>query len=228
MPDIYGSTGDGYADSGEQGTWAGSRNSSGVGVDNNEVRDLTATLVYRDSGKGGAEVNVIRRAFMFFDTSGISIAPSEATLKVFGFGSNSLDLIVVKSTAATITEAGSFNDLAGASTALGNTDGSGAGTLAGVSGLTYSAEIATWSTSGYNDIALNAFALADMASLDDFKICIMSYDYDYLDIAPSLSGTLHRSGFWWTESIGTPRDPYIDYTAGVAVRDNSVFFGANF
>ena len=228
MPDIYGSTGDGYADSGEQGTWAGSRNSSGVGVDNNEVRDLTATLVYRDSGKGGAEVNVIRRAFMFFDTSGISIAPSEATLKVFGFGSNSLDLIVVKSTAATITEAGSFNDLAGASTALGNTDGSGAGTLAGVSGLTYSAEIATWNAVAYNDIALNSTALSDMASLGDFKICIMSYDYDDLDIAPSLSGTLHRSGFWWTESIGTSRDPYIDYTAGVAVRDNSVFFGANF
>ena len=178
MPDIYGSTGDGYADSGEQGTWAGSRNSSGVGVDNNEVRDLTATLVYRDSGKGGAEVNVIRRAFMFFDTSGISIAPSEATLKVFGFGSNSLDLIVVKSTAATITEAGSFNDLAGASTGLGNTDGAGAGTLAGVSGLTYSAEIATWNAVAYNDIALNSTALSDMASLDDFKICIMSYDYD--------------------------------------------------
>ena len=65
-----------------------------------------------------------------------------------------------------------------------------------------------------------------MASLDTFKICIMEYDYDYLDIAPT---SLVLTGWYWADNTGTSADPYIDYTEGVAaVAHNATFFGANF
>ena len=173
MPSIYGSIGDGYASSKTQGSWVLARRNSGSSSDSNNQRDNAAVVVSVDTGKGGVGVAVdLRRAFMFFDTSGISVAPSAATLKIRGFTSNSSDLIVVKSEAADPVVNGSFDDLPSTSTEIGATDGSGAGSLAGVSGLTYSSEIATWSTSGYNDITLNATALSDMASLSTFKICI--------------------------------------------------------
>ena len=228
MPNIYSSTGDGRAECGEEASWVNARRSAGVAVDNNNTRDSTAVSVYRAAAKGGGSLAITRRAFFYFDTSGISVAPSEATLKLRGFSTNTSDVIAVRSTAADPLVAGGFDDLHGASTALGNTDGSGAGTLASVSGLTYSSEISSWSVSGYNDIALNSTALNDMASLDDFKICIMDYDYDYLDVDPG-EGTLVRIGFYWADYTGTSLDPYIDYTAGaVATTDNSVFFGCNF
>ena len=54
-----------------------------------------------------------------------------------------------------------------------------------------------------------------MASLDDFKIVLMEYDGDYLDIQPS-TGTQNISGMYYQNYTGTSRDPYIDYTAGAA------------
>ena len=228
MPNLASTTGDGWAQGNQENNWIAARSHSGHSADNNNTKDSHAVIVESLSGKGGGETHFCRRAFFYFDTSGISIAPSEATLKLRGYSGNNSDIIAVRSIAADPIVTAGFNDLHLSLTALGNSDGSGAGTLAGVSGLTYSSEIATWSTSGYNDIALNSTALSDMASLDDFKICIMDYDYDYLDIEPSL-GTSVRMGCYWTENSGTSLDPYIDYTAGVAVATgNSVFFGANF
>ena len=54
-------------------------------------------------------------------------------------------------------------------------DGSGGGD--NESNVTkYSAEIDTWSTSGYNDIPLNAQALLDMRTDDTFYICVLNYE----------------------------------------------------
>ena len=39
----------------------------------------------------------------------------------------------------------------------------------------YSSEITTWSTSGYNDITLNAQALADMRDDDKVYICLINF-----------------------------------------------------
>ena len=229
MPSIYSSSGDGWAQGAQESTFASGRMHSGAASDNNNVRDTYTVIVESLSGKGGGETHFTRRAFFFFNTSGISIAPSEATLKIKGYNRNNSDVIAVKSTAADPVVNGSYNDFpTDAVTALGNSDGSGAGTFAGVSGLTYSAELSTWSTSGYNDIELNSTALSDMASLDTFKVCVMDYDYDYLDIAPSI-GTLVGVGNYWQNSGGTGNDPYIDYTEGVAsVAHNATFFGASF
>ena len=222
MPTIDAGTNDGRIMNGI-GSWASMRSGSSGSADNNNNQDLSAVQVFY-SGRGGGSWGIVR-AFFDFPTTHITIAPSSATFKLRGYVGSSADIIAVRSEHSATLANGDFDALYGASTALGNTDGSGAGTLAGVSGLTYSAEISTWTTSGYNDIPLNATALADMASLDTFKICIMEYDYDYLDISTT---SAVNTGWYWADK-GSPLNPYIDYTAGTAaVTDNAVFFGANF
>ena len=228
MPTITGGTNDGLIAKGLDGSWVIARgglpfDTDGDLVDSNNLRDVYAVWNHH-SGRGGGSWGV-RRAFFEFDTSGISVAPASATLKIYGFSGTTLDVIAVRSEHSATLAVGDFDALYGAATAFTHTDGSGSGTLAGVSGLTYSAEVSTWSTSGYNDIALNATALADIASLDTFKVCVMGYDYDYLDIDPT--GTSNRIGLYWADAGGSTI-PLLDYTAGVAVTDNATFFGCNF
>ena len=195
---------------------------------------LTATVFNVETtfiSTRGTTLGVLNRTFFEFDTSGISVTPASCKFELYGFTQTSADLIAVRSTIpaavdGAITTA-HFDAIYDSSTELAASDGSGAGTLAGVSGLAYSAEQATWITTGYNDLTFNATALADMASLDTFKVCVMEYDHDYLDII-SL-GDSARSGFYQDLYSGTSRDPRLNYGAGTAaVTDNSVFFGCNF
>ena len=92
----------------------------------------------------------------------------------------------------------------------------------------YSAEITSWSTSGYNDITLTADARADMVSLSEFKVCLIESVHDLRDVTPSTNDS-NWSGMYYSDQTGTSNDPYIDYVAGTAaVADNATFFGANF
>tara|TARA_Y100000310_G_scaffold116812_1_gene115494 strand:+ start:352 stop:1023 length:672 start_codon:yes stop_codon:yes gene_type:complete len=216
------SSNDGYCQS-TLGAFASVRNNAGDAYDSTSALGVANVQVYYSSARG---THRIRRAFFEFDTSGISIAPSAATLKIratIGVGG---DIIAVRSEQGATLAAGDFNSFPSAAvTALGNSDGSGAGSFAGIADFTYSAEITTWSANAYNDIALNTTARGDMVSLSLFKVCVMNHDFDYLDIA----GTSTEGNGWaWSERAGTSQDPYIDYTAGVAVVDNATFFGANF
>ena len=217
MATIYSGTNDGMCGMGLR-SWADARNGAGNSFDSNDARHGNPVWQYYHSGRG---TYGIYRAFFEFDTSGVTIAPSAATLKVKGHAYGEGDIIAVKSEQGGTLAAGDFNSLPSAAlTALGNTDGSGAGTLASVSNFTYSAEITTWSTSGYNDITLNATAIADMVSLDTFKVCLMNHDNDYLDQDGT---TQERNGLYWDDDTTSGYRPYIDYTAGV-VADNAVFF----
>ena len=176
------------------------------------------------SGRGGT-VAQINRSFFSFDTSGISSPPSSATLKIYGYISGTSDIIVVRATntgGSTGLSTADFDALHGASTALGNSDGAGAGTLAGISGLDYSAEITTWSTSGYNNITLNSEARIQMANLNNFNIAILNYDHDYLDIASVGSTPVVYAGMYYADYTGTSRDSKIDYTTGATGYGNTV------
>ena len=222
MATIYSGTNDGMCGMGLR-SWADARNGAGNSFDSNDARHGNPVWHFYHSGRG---TYGIYRAFFEFDTSGVTIAPSAATLKITGYSRAEGDLIVVKSEQGGTLAAGDFNSLPSAGlTALGNTDGNGTGTLASVSNFTYSAEITTWSTSGYNDITLNATAIADMVSLDTFKVCLMNHDNDYLDQDGT---TQERNGCYFADNSGTSSDPYIDYTPGVAVTDNAILFGTNF
>ena len=60
-----------------------------------------------------------------------------------------------------------------------------------------------------------------------FYICLINYDYDLKDIAPT-GFSSNRNGLYYTNYTGTSRDPYLDYELAPTVTDNAIFFGTNF
>ena len=222
MATIYAHTNDGYV----YATGSNFALIRGAGTGNIVNSTLTrgAYAIRSDvaTGRGGGSTYTVTRTFMYFDTSGISTDVQSATLKVYGYSQNSGDIIAVKATSDISSLATSdFDAITGWSS---TSDGSGGGD--NESNVTkYSDEIATWSTSGYNDITLTSTALANMRDDDTVYICLMNYDHDLKDITPT--GT-NRNGLYFANYTGTSRDPYIDYTLAPTVSDNSVFFGTNF
>ena len=180
------------------GTWSSIRDAtSGNASDNPPTSgDSWGAGVFHTAGRGSNTYRVAR-SYFYFDTSGITGTLSDATLKIFGKSVSSADIIVIKSDAF-----GGDGGTALASTDFNNIDFSTA----------YSAELTTWSTSGYNDLVLNAAALSDIKNNDAFIVCTTEYDHDYSDSAPS-SETI-RSGMKYDTTSGTSQDPYIDYNVG--------------
>ena len=113
---------------------------------------------------------------------------------------------------------------------FGLSDGSGAGTFLGQV-PTYSSVISSWST-GWNSITLNDTALMAIGQAGShrgtFRICLMNYTYDYLDVAlPAGIGgltSIKACGAKFSSSAGSGSDPYLAYEPG----EQTIFMGANF
>tara|TARA_Y100001963_G_C6575846_1_gene351058 strand:+ start:30 stop:710 length:681 start_codon:yes stop_codon:yes gene_type:complete len=226
MATIYANTQDGYVARINQSTWANARaNSSGTTASATSTGFFQGIGGFAQSGRGGGSVYTIYRSFMAFDVSGISANVDSATLKIYGFNQSGGDVIAVKATSdIQILGTADFEAIEGWDSS--GTDGSGGGDMES-SVTKYSDEITTWSTSGYNDIALNAQALADMRDDSYLYIALLNFDYDLKDVTPTNS--TGRNGLYYANYTGTSRDPYIDYDlAAVATTDNAVFFGTNF
>ena len=226
MATIYAHTQDGYVTRFNQSSWSDARaNSSGTGGSSIQTGHFAGISAYRAAARGGGYAYSIYRSFMFFDTSGISSNVDSATLKIRGFNQGGGDLIALKSTSdISVLGTPDFEAIVGWDSS--GTDGSGGGDMES-SVTKYSNEITTWSTSGYNDITLNAQALADMRDDNAVYIALVNFDYDLKDVAPT-GFSSHRNGLYYANYTGTSRDPYIDYEVASAVTDNSVFFGTNF
>ena len=142
----------------------------------------------------------INRYFIEFDTSGITVAPADATLSIYGFSNSLADIFAVKATFSDGTIAnGDFDAIDGWSAGVDNS-----------SNVTkYSDEVETFSTSGFNDIALTSAALSDMVSEDRFKICLIQAENDLANVAGG--GVIHKTGFWRTTNT-----IHLDYTEGTA------------
>ena len=225
MATIYAHTNDGNVGRINQLSWSDARaNTTGTTANSTQTANSIGVSASKTAARGGGSVFNIYRSFFFFDTSGISSDVSEATLKIYGAGLGTGDLIAVKSNSDIETlGTADFGSIVGWNT---TTDGSGGGD--NESNVTkYSAEISTWSVTGYNDIALNAQALADMRDDDTVYICLINTDYDLRDIEPT-GFSDNRNGIAYINYTGTSRDPYIDYTLAPTTTDNSVFFGTNF
>ena len=226
MATIYAHTNDGYVARFNQSSWSDARaNSSGTAASSVATTSTVGISAYAASSRGGGSVFHLVRSFMYFDTSGISSNVDSATLKIRGVTYGTGDVIAVKATSdiATLGTA-DFEAITGWDSS--GTDGSGAGDMES-SVTKYSNEITTWSTSGYNDITLNAQALADMKNDSTVYIALLNFDYDLKDVEPTdMSG---RNGLYYINYTGTSRDPYVDYTlATVTTTDNAIFFGTNF
>ena len=226
MATIYAHTNDGYVARFNQSSWSDARaNSSGTAASSVATTSTVGISAYAASSRGGGSVFHLVRSFMYFDTSGISSNVDSATLKIRGVTYGTGDVIAVKAT-SDIATLGTADFEAFTGWDSSGTDGSGAGDMES-SVTKYSNEITTWSTSGYNDIALNAQALADMKNDSTVYIALLNFDYDLKDVEPT--GTSGRNGLYYINYTGTSRDPYVDYTlAAVATTDNAIFFGTNF
>ena len=225
MATVYAHTNDGYIARFNQSSWSDARaNTAGTSANSTATRNYIGASGDRTSARGGGYVFNIYRSFFFFDTSGISSNVASATFKVYGYSQGGGDLIAVKSNSDIETLASAdFGSIVGWNT---TTDGSGGGD--NESNVTkYSAEISTWYANVYNEITLNAQALADMRDDDAVYICLLNTDYDLRDIAPTGYST-HRNGLYYTNYTGTSRDPYIDYTLAAVSADDAIFFGTNF
>ena len=226
MATIYAHTNDGYVARFNQSSWVDARDgASGTTSSSTGARHYTGITGEKVAARGGGYAFNVFRSFFFFDTSGISTNVNNALLKVYGYNQGGGDLIAVKATSdiGTITTA-DFDSIVGWNNS--SADGSGAGDME--SAVTkYSPEISTWSTSGYNNILLNAQALADMRDDDNVYICLLNFDYDLKDIAPT-DYAHNRNGVHYTDYTGTNSDPYIDYTVAAVTADNAIFFGTNF
>ena len=227
MATVYAESSDGYVASFNKANWALARAAlTGNGISSTFGGASAGISAYRQLGRGGTFTFTVYRSFFSFNTSGISSTVDSATLKIYGYSQNSGDVIAVKSN-SDISTLGTpdFNAIAGWNAT--GTDGSGGADMES-SVTKYSNEIASWSTSGYNDITLNAQALSDMENDSMIYIAMLNYDYDLKDINPG-SATDTKNGLYYQNSSGTSRDPYIDYTlAAVTPTDNAVFFGTNF
>ena len=233
MPNIYADSTDGYIRYFGIGTaWTVVRDGSSGAV-TASGSNMTAAPYSGSLTFFGSTSSTVTRVFLKFDTSGISSAPSSATLKIYGHGTGfggRADVWALKSNA--FTDSGSlqgsdFDNIVGWST--GSSDGSGGGD--NESNVTkysdmYDVSADGWTITDYNDIALNSTALSDMASLDEVQLCIITHR-DLKDLH-SGAGDITYNGLYFQNNTGTDKDPYIDYTAAVAATDNSVFFGSNF
>ena len=208
MPEITAETNDGYQQSPLKPNWNDAHDNVGFG----SPSTTAATYNFAIGATFAAPRSsfFIRRAFFEFDTSGISVTPSAATLKLH-VGSATYDnssLIVVKS----------GHDPSNTSTTWYSTWLTGlGGSLAGWSNsdsqvVAYSSHIAAGMGAGYADFTLNSDALSDMASLSSFKVVVMNYTNDYLDNSSSTEGFTGIS----FANDGSLTRPKIDYTAGAA------------
>ena len=208
MPEITAETNDGYQQSPLKPNWNDAHDNVGFGSPN--TTSATYNFAIGAAFAAPRSAYFLRRAFFEFDTSGISVTPSAATLKI-NVTSNSYDnssLIAVKSghDPSDATEDWFSTWLTG----LG-------GTLSGWSNsdsqvVAYSSNVSAGMGAGYVDLTLNSDALSDMASLSSFKVVVMNYTNDYLDNSSSTEGF---TGVAFSED-GSLSRPKIDYTAGAA------------
>jgi len=201
-------------------TWTSLRDAvTGTSIDTSS--DGTDLGVNQYSVRGATFIQIYR-VFFELDTSGISIAPSAATLQIYGRTNDDADFYVVRATHSGAPATADFDAIHGWDT-TNAADGAGNGDQIGNVTL-YSSQIASWSTSGYNNITLNATALSQMASDSTFAVCLIESVHDLLDVSETTSS---KTGMYFDDDAG--KEIKIDYTAGVAaVATNSIFFGANF
>ena len=192
--------------------WTGARDATSGTVSSTVTRDFLGLGAAHTAGRGGGTLARAFRYFFRFDTSGIGVTPANATLKIRGYGSNSGDLIAVKSTQGDTPGTGDFDAITGWTSGA---DNAGNVTIYSVGdGSGQAGEITTWSTSGFNDITLNSTALSDMASLSNFKLCLLNFDYDLKNVDPYAGS--HYNGLYLSEWSDSAFHPYIEYTAGAS------------
>lgn len=154
----------------------------------------TVAISARTTG-GSTRISVCSRYFMAFDTSSITSTPGSATLFLYGATNITGNIIVVKSTAPSLTT--NINSLN-----YGSITGYVAGNSMAGFVTDYSNPFTLTNGSGWNSVSLNSTALSDIDTLTTFRIAIVNYDYDYLYNDP-------QTNFTQTCGINITNQPYL-------------------
>jgi len=181
-------------------TFSNAREDNGSFIVNGGSGNVNPAVEYIFSSGRGGGTHRMHRTYLDFDTSGISGTVSSATLNIESLGSNSGDIIGLKTTAF---------------------GGSGGGTLSAASFFStidyttaYTAEISTWEagagkSAANNAITLNSTARSDMQNNARLQIALVNHTYDYAN--SGASGAVTEQNAIAFDSVIN-----IDYTIGAA------------
>ena len=194
MPDLNVATTDSNLRQNLQASWAAARDASIAGVVDSTATSYPTVTQERRTGSQYS----VRRYFFAVDTSGISIKPVSATFKIRGATNTGSNLILVKIDQSATGDA-STNFVA---EDFGKIDFT----------TPFSSEYTgTWSTSGYNEIALNDAALTEMLNFDVIKIALIGHDFDFLNVEPA-DGINRTSGGFTANASNPDNRPFISYS----------------
>tara|TARA_B100000287_G_scaffold402168_1_gene422844 strand:- start:752 stop:1525 length:774 start_codon:yes stop_codon:yes gene_type:complete len=160
----------------------------------------------------GFGVTDVRCLVMSFNTSGISSAPSSATLKIYGKDNKIVGDPDSHSSAGVL----GLKTTMAATDSIANDDW-GRIDLSGAGPTLYTDTLTSWNIVGddteYNTFTLNSTALTDMGNNDTFQIAIFNkYFYDYYDSDPPFAyGNNHPDG---TNAFGTGAGAYFGSESG--------------
>ena len=153
----------------------------------------------------------VARVGILFDVSSITTKPKAATVAVKGITNGACEVACVK---GTITPSGM--GFPGVNGWVNGADNDGNATH-------YASVNTSWNTSGNNQFLLNETALNDIAAVNEFRICLIDYQHDLKNVAPSAISS-PSSGVIFSEYSGTSSDPNLK----IVTQDDAIFFGTNF
>ena len=216
---IYAEASDGYVTKTSIIDFATARDAtSGSAYSSSATNNSVGIQALRVATRGGGTEWRVSRSFFMFDTSSYAAYAdvTSVTLSLRGYVNSSGDVIAVRGNQGASLAAADFDAIQGWS-------GGGGDELGNVT--VFSNQISTWTTAGYNNIPLNASAVARINAGSDLDICVLNYDYDLRGVDPG-GATDTKNGLYYTDYTGTSSDPYI--TMSTPSADDAIFFGTNF
>ena len=145
------------------------------GVVSAPTTDQPIAISYSANAGRGSLTHAMRRAFLYFDTSGLTGTISNASLNIEGVTNHAADVIVLKSTA------------------FGGDGGTALATSDFFSTIDFSTAYSSeedWIV-GTNDIDLNSTANTDIQNDDAFICAIVEHDKDYNNTAATGNTSTH-------------------------------------
>ena len=209
MAEIFADASDGLVSSGYQSSWAAARDATSGTVSG--VANSTATpSVYtaRGAARGGGNTYIVKRMFMWFDTSGITGNVSAASINIYSTGTS-------WTSAAQVAKSTAFGGDGGTALAAGDFDaitGWSAGNNASGNVTEYASLFSGTATlNAYNSFAGTSDLMADMQNNPVVILCFMDYARDWRNSTWLSNGSVQISNYFADQS-GTDKDPKIIYT----------------
>jgi hypothetical protein len=187
-------------------SWATIRNAAGSGFRDNVSPE---NIIYIASDSGSNNWKIMERSIFLFDTSALTSAASvsAATFSIFGNGKTdpqgwTPNVNLYASTPASNTGLANGDFAQIGSTAYCNTP------------ISYSG----FSTSAYNDFALNSTGIAAVSLTSITKLGLRNANYDVANVSPTWAASMDSQiDCLFAENTGTASDPKLVITYNVSI-----------